>query len=44
MHSLTKQTIEDFKELDNYEFYAKASKESLTLEAALCLEKVMKMK
>ena len=38
MNSFTKQMVEDFKDLDYYELYAKASKESLKLEAAFELE------
>ena len=34
MHSLTKQMVEDFKDLDDYELYANASKDSLKLEAS----------
>ena len=34
MHSLTKQMVEDFKDLDDYELYANASKNSLKLEAS----------
>ena len=38
MNSLTKQMIDYFKDFDNYDLYAKASKESLKLEAAFELE------